>query len=293
MRRACGGGADASLCYGIAVDGHASSSPECRRALVTGASSGIGEATARRLAREGYRVAVLARRASELDRVLRELDRASDGSPHLALVCDLGDPEEIARACAALEREFGGLDLLVNNAGIGYRARVEEMEAKTIERVFRTNVVSILVLARSALPLLRRSARPVVVNVSSVVGRRGLPGQAAYSASKAAVSSIGEALRVEWAREGIAVCTLEPALTATGFFEAQENPASLSDPDLSRAAPAAEVAREILELDRRPRPVRSMRWKWRLLGVLSQLHPRLADRLLARRIGGDWGPPTR
>ncbi len=275
------------------MSGPTTSATESRRALVTGASSGIGEATVRLLAREGYRVALLARRASELERVRRELDGAPGGLAHLTLACDLCDAEGIARACATVEREFGGLDLLVNNAGIGYRARVEEMELPALERVFRTNVVSILLLARSALPLLRRGRRPVMVNVSSVVGRRGIPGQSAYSASKAAVCSIGEALRVEWAREGIAVCTLEPALTATGFFDAQENPASLADPDLSLAAPAAAVAREILALDRRPEPVRSMRWKWRLLGVLSLLHPRLADRILVGRLGGNWSAPGR
>ncbi len=264
--------------------------PECRRALVTGASSGIGEATVRLLAREGYRVALLARRESELARVSRELP-ASGGGPHLALSCDVCDAGAIERAFATLAREFGGLELLVNNAGIGYRARIEELEPIPLERVFRTNVVGPLLVMRAALPLLRAGTRPVVVNISSVVGRRGIPGQAAYSASKAALCSIGEAVRIEWARERIAVCTLEPALTATGFFEAQHNPAGLDDPDLSRAAPAEAVAREVLGLDRRPRPERSMRWKWRLLALLSVIHPRLADRVLAARLGGGWKSP--
>ena len=118
-------------------------------------------------------------------------------------------------------------------------------------------------LVRRALPLLRAGESPVVVNVASVVGRRGIPGQAAYAASKAAVCSIGEALRVEWARERIAVCTLNPALTATGFFEAQTNPAQLPHPDLKSASDADDVAKHVLELDRDPQPERSLRWKWR------------------------------
>ena len=124
----------------------------------------------------------------------------------------------------------------------------------------------------------------MVVNLSSVVGRRGVPGQAAYCASKAAVTSIGESLRLEWAPEGIAVCTLSPALTATGFFGAQPNPSGLPDPDLSAAAAPAEVARHVLALDRDPRPELSLRLKWHALGVLSAIAPRLADRLLQRRI---------
>jgi len=258
-----------------------------RRALVTGASSGIGEATARRLAAEGYRVALLARSAEKLDGVLSALP----GDGHLRLVCDLTDCSQVEAAFAELERSWSGLELLVNNAGLGYRARVAELDSDLLERLFRTNVLAVLHGSRLALPLLRRGERPVVVNVSSVVGRRGIPGQVAYAASKAAVCSIGEGLRVEWASESIAVCTLNPALTATGFFEAQANPSGLPDPSLERAAGPERVAEEVLALDRDPRPERSLRWKWRLLGALSVLSPRLADRLLVRHLGDGWSAP--
>ena len=251
-----------------------------RRALVTGASSGIGAATARLLAAEGYRVALLARRRERLAALCEELE----GDGHLVLSCDLTQPAEIEVAFAALGEAFGGLDLLVNNAGMGYRARVEELDPELLDQVFGANVRGLLLACRAALPLLRGGSRPVVVNLSSVVGRRGVPGQAAYCASKAAVTSIGESLRLEWAPEGIAVCTLSPALTATGFFGAQPNPSGLPDPDLSAAAAPAEVARHVLALDRDPRPELSLRRKWHALGVLSAIAPRLADRLLQRRI---------
>lgn len=262
---------------------------ERRRALVTGASSGIGEATARRLASEGYRVALLARSAERLESVRGELA----GEGHVALACDLTEPEAIERALRELDEAFGGLELLVNNAGLGYRARVEELDPALVERLYRTNVLGVLNVSRLALPLLRRGALPVVVNVSSVIGRRGIPGQVAYSSSKAAVCSIGEGLRVEWAEEGIAVCTLDPALTATGFFEAQANPSGLPDPDLASASGPEQVAEEILRLDRRPRPERSLRWKWKLLAAISIVSPRLADRLLVRNLGGEWSVPRR
>lgn len=262
-----------------------------RRALVTGASSGIGEAVARLLAGAGYRVALLARRTDELERVRADLP--GDETDHLALPCDLTDEVAIDRAFDALARAFGGLDLLVNNAGLGYRARVEELQVAMVRRVLDTNVTAVLLACRAALPLLRSGEHPVVVNVSSVVGRRGIPGQAVYAASKAAVCSIGEALRLEWAAEGIAVCTLNPALTATGFFAAQANPAGLPPPDLAGAEEAVDVARHVLALDRRPSPERSLRWKWRMLGVLSVLAPRLADRVLARQLGPEWSPPSR
>lgn len=264
------------------------SSP-ARRALVTGASSGIGEATARLLAREGYRLALLARRERQLETLVGELE----GEDHLVLPCDLCEPTAIDTAFGRLERAFGGLDLLVNNAGIGYRARVEELEVEPLQRLFDTNVLALLHTCRAALPLLRQGHLPVVINISSVLGRRGIPGMAAYAASKAAVCSLGEGLRIEWAQDGIAVCTLNPALTATGFFEAQPNPSGLPDPDLADAQGPEQVAAEILALDRSPRAERSLRWKWRLLGALSQLAPRLSDRLLVRGLGGGWRSPQR
>lgn len=260
-----------------------------RRALVTGASSGIGAATARLLAREGYRVALLARRAEQLAELARELAASPAGAP-LVLVADVRDPASLERAFAELTREFGALELLVSGAGIGYRARVAELELEPARAVLETNVLGPLLVARLALPLLRAGQRPVLIQVGSVVGRRGIPGQAVYSASKAALASIGEALRLEWAEHGIAVCTLAPALTSTGFFEAQANPLGLAAPDLARADRPEQVAAEILALDRRPRPERALRWKWTVLAALSLFAPRLADRVLARRLGGEWRP---
>ena len=263
-----------------------------RRALITGASSGIGRATARLLAREGYVLALLARRETKLRELAGEIV-ASGGKQPLLLVSDLRDPRAIEAAFTRIERELGGLDLLVNNAGMGYRAKVEELDDELLRELFETNVIAPLLCARSALPLLRRGRASVLINVASVVGRRGIPGQSAYSASKAALVSIGEALRIEWAREQIAVCTLEPGLTATGFFEAQPNPAGLAPPDLSRSDAAEDVARAILELDRNPRAQLSLRPKWRVLALLSQIAPRLGDRLLLRRLGGGWSLPER
>lgn len=260
---------------------------------MTGASSGIGAATAALLAERGYSVALLARRGE----VLRQMVAGwSEGAQSRAVVleADLCDERAVRAAFTELSERFdGGLDLLVNNAGVGYRAKVEELELERVQRCLDTNLVGILLTCREALPLLRRGREPVVINIASVVGRRGIPGQAVYAASKAAVCSISEALRLEWAPDEIAVCTLNPALTATGFFDAQANPAGLPDPDLTRAAGPEDVAQEVLALDRHPLPERSLRWKWRLLGALSVIAPRLSDRLLAPRLGGGWRAPRR
>ena len=273
-----------------------------RRVLITGASSGIGAATARAAAAAGYRLALLARRRSTLEELVASLPpvaaqagaEARSTSPgHLVLSADVSDESALAPALDRVAEAFGGLDLVVNNAGVGYRARVEEFDAAQARRVLDTNIIGPLLVARGTLPLLRRGSDPVLVNVSSVLGRRGVPGQAVYGASKAALSSISEALRLEWASEDIAVCNLEPALTATGFFEAQANPAGLPHPDFAASDSADAVARVILDLDARPRPETSLRKKWRLLAALGLFAPRLADRLLAKNLGGGWRAPRR
>lgn len=257
-----------------------------RYAIVTGASSGIGAGTARVLAANGYRVALLARREERLRALVAELPRSEAGE-HLALRCDLCEPADIRASFARVRAAFPRLDLLVNNAGIGYRARVEELDDREVTRVLATNVGAVLACCREALPLLTKGERPCVVNVSSVVGRRALPTMAAYAASKAAVFSIGESLRLEWAHHGIAVCTLAPGVTATEIFEVQQNPSKLHNPDLDGADTPQSVGEAILALDRNPVPERYLRWKWKWLGALSVIAPRLADRALGSR---DWIP---
>ena len=260
-----------------------------KRALVTGASSGIGAAAAVALAEAGYTVALLARSEAPLETTRARL--VGDG--HLVIPCDLQDPAAIRAAAGVLRATWGGLELVVANAGIGYRALLAELDDDLLDRVFATNVLAPMRLARELYALLKDGETPVWINVSSVVGRRGVPGQAAYSASKAALSSLSEAMRVEWAPDLIAVCTLNPALTATGFFEAQPNPGALPDPDLASAAGPEDVAREIVQLARHPQPERSLRWKWWLLGALTPIFPRLSDRLLVKRLGGGWSAPKR
>jgi NAD(P)-dependent dehydrogenase (short-subunit alcohol dehydrogenase family) len=257
-----------------------------RYALVTGASSGIGAGTARVLARNGYRLALIARRVERLHALVAELPKSAAGE-HLALCCDLGDPAQIRASFARVREAFGRLDLLVNNAGLGYRARVEELDDDEVRRVLNVNIGAVLLCCREGLPLLMQGQRPCVVNVSSVVGRRGMPTMAAYAATKAAVFSIGESLRLEWAHRGIAVCTLAPGVTATEIFAVQSNPSKLHDPDLAQADTPESVGEVILALDRKPVPERYLRWKWKWLGALSVIAPSIADRALGSR---EWIP---
>jgi 3-oxoacyl-[acyl-carrier protein] reductase len=261
-----------------------------RRALVTGASSGIGEATARELAAAGYSVVLLARRAEELERVAKSLPRPE---AHLCLPCDLRDASAVAAALAKVRERFGALDLVVQNAGHGCLARVEDTSPEAARSVLATNVTAVVDVARESLPLLRAGARPVMVLVSSIVARRGIPGQVVYAASKAALNSIAEGLRIEWAEDGIAVCALDVTLTRTPFFATQPNPRGLPGPNLAGADSPQRVARAVLDLDREPQPEVWLAWKWRMIALLSLLAPRTADRMLVKRLGGGWTAPRR
>ncbi len=187
-------------------------------AVVTGASSGIGEATARRLAREGWRVILVARRADRLEALAGELDEAH----HLAI--DLTDDDAPARVRERV-REEGALHLLVNNAGSSWRAAFGDPEKGGHENVRKTmelNLDAPVRLAEALLPILRASAPSSIVNVSSTAGRVGLPKGGAYAASKFAITGWSEALHFEERRNGVHVGVVLPGFIATEGFPQEQ-----------------------------------------------------------------------
>ena len=237
-------------------------------ALVTGASSGTGAAVAKLLAREGYRVALFARNASNLDQVKSSL-APGPHSGHLALTCDLVDFNQIRDAVATVSEELGALNLVVNAAGMQSREALEETGDAVLTAIVHTNLIGPAVVCRESLALLRETPHAVVVNIASVSGRRPVPGMAAYSASKAGVCALGDALRIEWAVHGISVCTLCPPGIG--------GPSGMS-PD--------QVAAHVLALARKPRPELILGWRWRLRAVLNLIFPRWSDRLVQANLPG-------
>ncbi len=186
-------------------------------ALVTGASSGIGAATARRLAREsGTHVILLARRRERLEALAAELGSAS------VILADLTEESTPARVAEQVEREHGRLDLLVNSAGVGGRGSFGSSGWAQIERTMAINFAAPVRLTEALLPLLRRSAPSAVVNVASVAGRVSRPGGGAYSASKYALVGWSEALHMEERRHGVQVCLVLPGFAVTEGFPQRE-----------------------------------------------------------------------
>ena len=202
--------------------GSGASPLEGRRVLVTGASSGIGAAVARTLTGAGARVALVARRADELERLAAEL--GEDAA--VAVPADLTDDDAATAAVHAASRRLGGLDALVNAAGVMHAGPVVDSpatEATTPEqwrRMFALNVVALLVVTRAAAEHLRAGTAPAVVNVSSMSGRRvPTAAGAVYAATKHAVHAASDGLRMELAPEGVRVTTVAPGFVRTGIVD--------------------------------------------------------------------------
>ena len=189
-----------------------------RVALITGASSGLGEAAARRLAREpGMRLVLLARRADRLEALAAALP-----APATALALDLLDDDAPARARAYVDEQHGRLDLLVNNAGAGGRGGFAETGYAMVRRTMALNFDAQVRLTEALLPLLRSSAPSAIVNVASTAGRVGRPGVGAYSAAKAALAIWSDSLRAEERPHGVHVGTVMPGFIPTEGFPQRE-----------------------------------------------------------------------
>jgi len=188
-----------------------------RVALVTGASSGIGDATARALADAGAKVAIAARRHERLDVLAREL--GGSGAEVLVLAADLAREEENRRIVVETEAHFGRLDILVNNAGVMLLSPVDGSNPEDWRRMLELNVLAPMVSSQAALPGMRARGGGHIVSISSTAGRIANPNAAGYSASKFGVVAFSESLRREVYKDNIRVTVIEPGIVETELRE--------------------------------------------------------------------------
>jgi short-subunit dehydrogenase len=249
---------------------------------VTGASSGIGEATAYRFARANARIGLIARREERLLAVAGRV-RELGGEARVA-VADVSDESGVKAAISGIENDFSGIDVLVNNAGFGLYAPLQSVRRADVERVFAVNTFGALTCIQAVLPGMRRRERGLIVNISSIVGKRALPMSGAYAATKYALQGLSDALRVELAGTGVRVSVVCPGYTETEFGK------NVIDYGASRSQPrggvmsADEVAQAIFECACRPRREIVLTGKGRLVVFLQRFAPSVADWVIGRAV---------
>jgi short-subunit dehydrogenase len=191
--------------------------------VVTGASSGIGKATALAFARKGARLALGARRLDRLNAVAQMCE--TRGSPDVSVRrLDVGNRADARAFIAAALRDHERIDVLVNNAGVGWMGRLQEMPEDKIDELVATNLKGVIATTQAALPAMMARQQGVIINVSSVVGFRASPYSAVYSATKHAIVGLSHALRGELSGTGVKVCVVYPGVTKTEFFDSTEAP---------------------------------------------------------------------
>jgi short-subunit dehydrogenase len=246
-------------------------------AIVTGASSGIGRALALRLGAEGYRVGLIARRQAELEAVARAIGEA--GGVAVPAVADVGDRAALHGAVAEVEKQLGPTDVLVANAGFGAPTRIDPLNTAEVETTFRVNLLGVVYSLEAVLPGMLARKRGHLLAVSSLAAFKGLPGESAYCASKAAVNTYMEGMRIALRTRGVVVTTLCP-----GFVETPMVPMDSATPfQMSADEAARRIARVIARrrggVVRFPLP----------MSLLMAVSARLPDAIVARMVRFDAG----
>jgi NAD(P)-dependent dehydrogenase (short-subunit alcohol dehydrogenase family) len=242
--------------------------------IVTGATSGIGRETALAFAQAGANVVVAGRRAERLQELVTQI-----GSERtLAVRTDVADEGQVANLIEQADRRFNRVDVLVNNAGVGAAARFEDLSLDEFRRIMEVNFWGAVYGCRAVLPRMRRqTGGGVIINISSILGKRGMPFETAYCSSKFALAGFSEALRTEVMADGIDVSTVFPGAVESEIWESATNRTGFDAPDFMPKLPARELARVIVEDARFPRPEIVMSVDAQVINTLNKAVPGLMD----------------
>jgi short-subunit dehydrogenase len=252
-----------------------------RVVAITGASAGIGRATALRLARDGAAVAICARRADRLDAVAAEIVAA--GGQALAMAADVTRAEDMDAFVARTVERFGRLDVMMCNAGFGIAGAIDDIAPDQMQKLMDINYTGTYHATRAALPLFRRQRSGHVIMVSSIVGKRGVPFMGAYAATKFAQVGLAECLRSELRGSGIHVSVVFPVSTESEFFDVMSRETGTAVTRASGPRQRVEqVAEAIAKAIRRPIPEVYPHAKSRALVILNALAPGFTDGIVKR-----------
>jgi NADP-dependent 3-hydroxy acid dehydrogenase YdfG len=253
-----------------------------RVVAITGASAGIGRATALRLARDGASIVACARRRDRLDTLAAEITAA--GGTALPIVADVTLEEDMTQLVAAAIERFGRLDVMICNAGFGIYGTIDTIAPAQMRRLVDVNYMGTYHAARAAMPVFRRQASGHVIVMSSIVGKRGVPYMGAYSATKFAQVGLAECLRAELYGSDIHVSVVFPISTETEFFDVMTRESGAITRAMGPRQTPDGVANAIAGAIAHPRPEVYPFRTARGLALLNALAPGLCDRVVQR-----WG----
>ena len=250
------------------------------RAIITGASGGIGWQLAEQLARQGVKLIVNARRTELLDELTAKIRAA--GGCCIPYSGDITDPATREALIARCREEYGGLDILINNAGIGAMGRFEEATTDRMRKIFEVNFFSVAELTRLAIPELKQGTDPLVVNISSVLGHRAAPLKSEYCASKFALHGLSDSLRAELVPNGIELLLVSPSTTDSDFFKHSIEDTTDRDWKKGGAMPAKKVAAKTIRAMIKRRHEIILTFGGRIIVWLDRVLPGIANKLVAR-----------
>lgn len=184
-----------------------------KNVVITGGGRGLGKSVAIALANEGANIGITGRNEENLRKTTEELEK--QGVKSVYSVFDVANNEEVKNGIKSIAEQLGGIDILINNAGVGDFGSFEDMPEETWEKVIQTNLFGVYYVAKATLPYLKQSKEADIINVASTAGLKGAPNMSAYCASKAAVISLSQSLMAELRKLGIRVFTLTPSTIAT------------------------------------------------------------------------------
>lgn len=219
-----------------------------KNAIITGGGRGLGKAVALTLANEGANIGITGRNEENLKKTVEEL--SSLGVKATYAVFDIDKEEDVKKGIAQLANDLGGIDILINNAGIGTFKSIEDMPTAEWEQIIKTNVFGILYASKAVYPYMKEQQYGDIVNVTSTAGLKGGPNMSAYCASKAAAISLSQSMMAEWRKQNIRVITLTPSTIATDMSIqgglTDGNPDKVLQPE-----DFAQWVRDILKMNRR------------------------------------------
>lgn len=252
------------------------------RILVTGASQGIGRAIATEGAKAGCQVIASARSAELLEELRVEISSA--GGSIVTVVSDITNPADRERLRETAATAFGGLDVLINNAGIGATGHFMDSDPAALRQIFETNYFALCEMVRIMLPLLKVGRTPAICNISSVVGRRAYPARSLYSASKFAVAGFSEAIRAELSKDGVDVLVVNPGLTQTNFSKNMLEAKAKLSLDHKRGMTSEAVALATLKAIRKGSTETTLTLNGKLLVLVSRFAPWLVDMIAKKKV---------